>query len=169
MDRLCLVPVSKCSCFVVSQLENGCLLGATNTAYIRTCLMPNRNTDGLSSLQEHQKPGFLLWSREQQNRVVPSSDLLLHLDPFYWCLCWFQCCWWRGDVDQTSFLFEQQLYVIQPDEIKLNSEVQLNSMLKQMQEIFKNIDKCFNLPPDPSVYCVKRSLSVQKVWGPLLN
>ncbi|TNM94033.1 hypothetical protein fugu_002209 [Takifugu bimaculatus] len=49
-----------------SKLENGCLLNATNAAYIRTCLMPNgnavvaANVDGLSTLQDHQKPGFLL-------------------------------------------------------------------------------------------------------------
>lgn len=52
--------------FCLSQLENGCLLNATNAAYIRTCLMPNgnavvaANVDGLSTLQDHQKPGFLL-------------------------------------------------------------------------------------------------------------
>lgn len=80
-------------CFV-PQLENGCLLSATNAAYIRTCLLPNRNAvvtanmDGMSTLQDHQKPGFLLWSRdqskgtEQDNRIVTSSDLLLRLDDF---------------------------------------------------------------------------------------
>ncbi|XP_038571351.1 aryl hydrocarbon receptor-like [Micropterus salmoides] len=54
-----------------SKLENGCLFSATNTAYIRTCLMPNGNgvaagdipvscTDGLSALQDPQKSGFFL-------------------------------------------------------------------------------------------------------------
>nr|XP_046238529.1 aryl hydrocarbon receptor-like [Scatophagus argus] len=54
-----------------SKLENGCLLSATNTAYIRTCLMPNGNggaagdipiscPDGLSTLQDPQTPGFFL-------------------------------------------------------------------------------------------------------------
>lgn len=66
VDRPLPFPVSKCSRFFASQLENGCLLSATNAAYIRTCLMPNgngvvtANVDGLSTLQEHQKPGFLL-------------------------------------------------------------------------------------------------------------
>lgn len=52
--------------FSLSQLESGRLLNATNAAYIRTCLMPNGNTvvaanvEGLSTLQDHQKPGFLL-------------------------------------------------------------------------------------------------------------
>ncbi|KAM9334002.1 aryl hydrocarbon receptor-like [Symphorus nematophorus] len=54
-----------------SKLENGCLLSATNAAYIRTCLMPNGNgvatgdipvscPDGLSALQDPQKSGFFL-------------------------------------------------------------------------------------------------------------
>ncbi|XP_070814183.1 aryl hydrocarbon receptor 1b [Chaetodon trifascialis] len=54
-----------------SKLENGCLLSATNAAYIRTCLMPNGNEvatgnipvscpDGLSTLQDPQKSGFFL-------------------------------------------------------------------------------------------------------------
>lgn len=64
-DRIC-VPSVNVHVFFVSQLENGCLLSATNAAYIRTCLMPNgnavvtANVDGLSALQDHQKPGFLL-------------------------------------------------------------------------------------------------------------
>ncbi|XP_044044354.1 aryl hydrocarbon receptor-like [Siniperca chuatsi] len=54
-----------------SKLENGCLLSATNAAYIRTCLMPNGNgvvtgdipvscPDGLSVLQDPHKSGFFL-------------------------------------------------------------------------------------------------------------
>ncbi|XP_042369369.1 aryl hydrocarbon receptor-like [Plectropomus leopardus] len=50
-----------------SKLENGCLLSATNAAYIRTCLMPNGNgvatgdiPDGLPALQDPQKSGFFL-------------------------------------------------------------------------------------------------------------
>ncbi|KAM8721919.1 aryl hydrocarbon receptor 1b [Acanthopagrus schlegelii] len=54
-----------------SKLENGCLLSATNAAYIRTCLMPNGNgvatgdipvscPDGLSALQDPPKSGFFL-------------------------------------------------------------------------------------------------------------
>lgn len=49
-----------------SQLEGGRLLSATNAAYIRTCLMPNANAvvaanmEGLATLPDHQKPGFLL-------------------------------------------------------------------------------------------------------------
>ncbi|XP_029301399.1 aryl hydrocarbon receptor 1b isoform X2 [Cottoperca gobio] len=50
-----------------SKLENGCLLAATNAAYIRTCLMPNGNgvatrdiPDGLPALQDPQKSGFFL-------------------------------------------------------------------------------------------------------------
>ncbi|XP_034534035.1 aryl hydrocarbon receptor 1b [Notolabrus celidotus] len=54
-----------------SKLENGCLLSATNAAYIRTCLMPNGNEvvpgnipvscpEGLPTLQDPQKSGFLL-------------------------------------------------------------------------------------------------------------
>ncbi|XP_074483223.1 aryl hydrocarbon receptor 1b isoform X1 [Sebastes fasciatus] len=50
-----------------SKLENGCLLSATNAAYIRTCLMPNGNgvatgdiPDGLPTLQDPQKSGFFL-------------------------------------------------------------------------------------------------------------
>ncbi|CAK6975467.1 aryl hydrocarbon receptor-like [Scomber scombrus] len=51
-----------------SKLENGCLLSATNAAYIRTCLMPNGDgvatdnmvPDGLTALQDPQKSGFFL-------------------------------------------------------------------------------------------------------------
>ncbi|GAA6224600.1 aryl hydrocarbon receptor-like [Lates japonicus] len=54
-----------------SKLENGCLLSATNAAYIRTCLMPNGNglatddvpvsrPEGLPALQDPQKSGFFL-------------------------------------------------------------------------------------------------------------
>ncbi|XP_069376969.1 aryl hydrocarbon receptor-like isoform X2 [Paralichthys olivaceus] len=53
------------------KLENGCLLSATNAAYIKTCLMPNGNgvatddisvscPEGLAALQDPQKSGFLL-------------------------------------------------------------------------------------------------------------
>ncbi|XP_067439745.1 aryl hydrocarbon receptor-like [Thunnus thynnus] len=54
-----------------SKLENGCLLSATNAAYIRTCLMSNGDgvatgdipvscSDGLPALQDPQKSGFFL-------------------------------------------------------------------------------------------------------------
>ncbi|KAI9525911.1 hypothetical protein NQZ68_002459 [Dissostichus eleginoides] len=50
-----------------SKLENGCLLAATNAAYIRTCLMPNGNgvtthdlPDPLPALPDPQKSGFFL-------------------------------------------------------------------------------------------------------------
>ncbi|KAI3365851.1 hypothetical protein L3Q82_000835 [Scortum barcoo] len=52
-----------------SKLENGCLLSATNAAYIRTCLMPNGNgvttgdiscPDRLPALHDPQKSGFFL-------------------------------------------------------------------------------------------------------------
>ncbi|XP_035005811.1 aryl hydrocarbon receptor isoform X1 [Hippoglossus stenolepis] len=53
------------------KLENGCLLSATNAAYIKTCLMPNGNggapddipvscPEGLAALQDPQKSGFFL-------------------------------------------------------------------------------------------------------------
>ncbi len=62
---------------VVFQLENGCLLSATNAAFIRTCLMPNGNgvttgnipvscPDGLSALQDPHKSGFLLWTGDSR-------------------------------------------------------------------------------------------------------
>lgn len=57
------------------QLENGCLLRATNAAYIRTCLMPNGNgvatsdtpvscPEGFPALQDAPKSGFFLWKNE---------------------------------------------------------------------------------------------------------
>ncbi|XP_062236841.1 aryl hydrocarbon receptor-like [Platichthys flesus] len=53
------------------KLENGCLLSATNAAYIKTCLMPNGNgvatedipvscPEGLAALQDPQTSGFFL-------------------------------------------------------------------------------------------------------------
>uniref|UniRef100_G3PSK9 Aryl hydrocarbon receptor 1b n=1 Tax=Gasterosteus aculeatus aculeatus TaxID=481459 RepID=G3PSK9_GASAC len=54
-------------CPAQSSLENSCLLGGTNAAYIRTCLMPNGNAvapgdlpDRLSALQDAQTSGFYL-------------------------------------------------------------------------------------------------------------
>lgn len=57
--------------FFFFQMENGCLLSASNAAYIKTCLMPNGNgvaqddlpvscPEGLAALQDPQKSGFFL-------------------------------------------------------------------------------------------------------------
>ncbi|KAL6115138.1 uncharacterized protein ACO6RY_00063 [Pungitius sinensis] len=50
-----------------SKLENSCLLGATNAAYMRSCLMPSGNAvapsdlpDGLSALQDPRTSGLYL-------------------------------------------------------------------------------------------------------------
>ncbi|KAF0045804.1 hypothetical protein F2P81_002333 [Scophthalmus maximus] len=54
-----------------SKMENGCLLSASNAAYIKTCQMPNGNgvaqddlpvscPEGLAALQDPQKSGFFL-------------------------------------------------------------------------------------------------------------
>lgn len=132
--------------FCLSQLENGCLLNATNAAYIRTCLMPNgnavvaANVDGLSTLQDHQKPGFLLWSEgpEHSYRAGKKDFPILRLvSPFRSFLLIFALVpVWALD---PSDLFEKQRSLIshcyrKVDKLKLYWE---DFTLKQTYKIFQ--------------------------------